>query len=100
MHLILTALLFAYIEGELFLMAMKNTALSACTPASLKPSYVLCALGTTDDILRACHCVVRLIIACFQIDVVHRHSFILKLSRCVQMVFIIGFIDLFLENVD
>lgn len=44
---------FAYIEGESFLMAMKNTALSsgsACTSASLEPSYVLRALGATDDI--------------------------------------------------
>lgn len=44
---------FAYIEGESFLMSMKNTALSsgsACTSASLEPSYVLRALGATDDI--------------------------------------------------
>ncbi|KAL2008198.1 hypothetical protein VTN00DRAFT_8180 [Thermoascus crustaceus] len=43
---------FAYIEGESLLMALKDVALSsgsACTSASLEPSYVLRALGSNDE---------------------------------------------------
>ncbi|KAJ3293621.1 cysteine desulfurase [Borealophlyctis nickersoniae] len=43
---------FAYVEGESLLMALKDLALSsgsACTSASLEPSYVLRALGAEDD---------------------------------------------------
>lgn len=44
---------FAYVEGESLLMALKNIALSsgsACTSASLEPSYVLRAIGTSEDL--------------------------------------------------
>lgn len=43
---------FAYVEGESLLMALKEVAVSsgsACTSASLEPSYVLRALGVTED---------------------------------------------------
>lgn len=43
---------FAYVEGESLLMALKEVALSsgsACTSASLEPSYVLRALGVSED---------------------------------------------------
>ncbi len=43
---------FAYVEGESLLMALKDVALSsgsACTSASLEPSYVLRALGNSDE---------------------------------------------------
>ena len=44
---------FEFIEGEALMMAIKNVAVSsgsACTSASLEPSYVLRALGVGEDL--------------------------------------------------
>jgi cysteine desulfurase len=44
---------FAYVQGEALLMALRNVAVSsgsACTSASVEPSYVLRALGLADDL--------------------------------------------------
>jgi len=44
---------FAYVEGEGLMMGIKNLAVSsgsACTSASLEPSYVLKALGLNDEL--------------------------------------------------
>jgi cysteine desulfurase len=44
---------FNYVEGESMLMALKDVAISsgsACTSASLEPSFVLRALGRNDEL--------------------------------------------------
>lgn len=44
---------FAYVEGESLIMSLRNLAVSsgsACTSASLEPSYVLRALGLSDEL--------------------------------------------------
>jgi cysteine desulfurase len=47
---------FAHVQGEALLMALKNVAVSsgsACTSASVEPSYVLRALGVPDELAHA-----------------------------------------------
>jgi cysteine desulfurase len=47
---------FAHVQGEALLMALKNIAVSsgsACTSASVEPSYVLRAMGVPDDLAHA-----------------------------------------------
>lgn len=65
---------FAYVEGESLLMALKNVALSsgsACTSASLEPSYVLRAIGAEEDLahssIRYYKLLVSLTLKCFEV---------------------------------
>ncbi len=55
----LVNLSFAFVEGESLMMGLENIAVSsgsACTSASLEPSYVLRALGVGDELA---HCSIR-----------------------------------------
>lgn len=86
---------FAYVEGESLLMALKDIALSsgsACTSASLEPSYVLRALGSSDE---SAHSSIRFGIGRFttegEIDYVlkavqERVSFLRELSPLWELV--------------
>ncbi|QPG75747.1 cysteine desulfurase [Brettanomyces nanus] len=86
---------FAYVEGESLLMALKDVALSsgsACTSASLEPSYVLHALGADDALA---HSSIRFGIGRFtteaEIDYVisaikERVTFLRELSPLYEMV--------------
>ncbi|KAF2203233.1 cysteine desulfuras-like protein [Delitschia confertaspora ATCC 74209] len=86
---------FAYVEGESLLMALKDIALSsgsACTSASLEPSYVLRALGSSDE---SAHSSIRFGIGRFtteaEIDYVlkavrERVTFLRELSPLWEMV--------------
>ena len=59
---------FAYVEGESMLMAIKDLAVSsgsACTSASLEPSYVLRALGRDDELA---HSSIRFTLGRFNTD--------------------------------
>ncbi|KAF2486720.1 pyridoxal phosphate-dependent transferase [Neohortaea acidophila] len=86
---------FAYVEGESLLMALKDIALSsgsACTSASLEPSYVLRALGNSDE---SAHSSIRFGIGRFTTDaeidyvlkaVQQRVSFLRELSPLWELV--------------
>lgn len=86
---------FAYVEGESLLMALKDIALSsgsACTSASLEPSYVLRALGNSDE---SAHSSIRFGIGRFTTDaeidyvldaVKNRVTFLRELSPLWELV--------------
>lgn len=73
---------FSYVEGESMLMSLKEIAVSsgsACTSASLEPSYVLRALGVEDDMA---HTSIRFGIGRFTTEDEVDHA----ISECVKHV--------------
>lgn len=68
---------FNYVEGESLIMALKDLAIasgSACTSASLEPSYVLKALGIKDELA---HSSIRFSIGRFTTEEEIKHTVIL-----------------------
>ena len=64
----ITNVSFSYVEGESLIMALKDVAVSsgsACTSASLEPSYVLRALGLKDELA---HSSIRFAVGRFTTD--------------------------------
>ena len=73
---------FAYVEGESLLMALKDVALSsgsACTSASLEPSYVLRAIGSDEDLA---HSSIRFGIGRFTTEEEIRYT----VEKCIKVV--------------
>jgi cysteine desulfurase len=69
---------FAFVEGESLMMAIKDLAVSsgsACTSASLEPSYVLRALGRPDELA---HSSIRFSLG--------RHTTVAEIDRAVALV--------------
>ncbi|PVU94460.1 hypothetical protein BB561_002521 [Smittium simulii] len=91
---------FSFIEGESLLMALKGLALSsgsACTSASLEPSYVLRALGVKDDLA---HSSLRLGIGRFTtIDEINYTVDLIK-EQVERLRHLSPLYDMFLEGID
>ena len=91
---------FAYVEGESLLMAIKDVAVSsgsACTSASLEPSYVLRALGREDELA---HSSIRFSIGRFTTE--EEVDFVVKLlhSKVTKLRELSPLWDMFKEGID
>jgi cysteine desulfurase len=76
---------FAFVEGEAMMMAIKDVAVSsgsACTSASLEPSYVLRALGVGEELA---HSSIRFGIGKFNTDEEIDHVADLVVTHCKRL---------------
>lgn len=87
---------FAFVEGESLLMALKDIALSsgsACTSASLEPSYVLRAIGADEDLAHSSiRYLVKFFSFCLMLIILFIHS--MSIYSCVPVDLVLGVLQL------
>ena len=91
---------FNYVEGESLIMAIKGIAVSsgsACTSASLEPSYVLRALGRSDELA---HSSIRFSIGRFTTDSDVEYTIALLKEKIGKLKELSPFWEMFKEGVD
>ena len=91
---------FNYVEGESLIMALKDLAVSsgsACTSASLEPSYVLRALGRNDELA---HSSIRFTIGRFTTEEEIDYAIELVLSKIDKLRALSPLWDMYKEGID
>jgi len=91
---------FNYVEGESLIMALKDLAVSsgsACTSASLEPSYVLRALGRNDELA---HSSIRFTIGRFTTDEEIDYTIELVLGKIDKLRNLSPLWDMYKEGID
>ena len=91
---------FNYIEGESLIMALKDIAVSsgsACTSASLEPSYVLRALGLKDELA---HSSIRFAVGRFTTDEEINHTLDLVRDSVEKLREISPLWDMYKDGID
>lgn len=91
---------FAYVEGESLLMALKEIAVSsgsACTSASLEPSYVLRALSVDEDLA---HSSIRFGIGRFTTEAEIDHAISLTKRHVTRLREMSPLWEMYLEGID
>ena len=95
-----TNISFKYVEGEGLMMAMKDLAVSsgsACTSASLEPSYVLKSLGLSDDLA---HSSIRFGLGRFTTDEEVDHAIEVTLKAVTHLRELSPLWEMFKEGID
>jgi cysteine desulfurase len=91
---------FNFVEGESLIMALKDLAVSsgsACTSASLEPSYVLRALGRNDELA---HSSIRFSLGRFTTDEDIEHTIPLIRSKIEKLRALSPLWDMYKEGID
>jgi cysteine desulfurase len=91
---------FAFVEGESLMMALKDLAVSsgsACTSASLEPSYVLRALGRSDELA---HSSIRFTIGRFTTDEDVEYAIALIHDKIAKLRALSPLWDMYKEGID